>query len=222
MPFLDPTAQFHSFHHATIQSVHIGPRAAVTLILLPLLWNGSQGYYGKPLEVRLSAIETFERVRRYFEHLPERELASLRLDPNQRSSRTHLFVLFVFERTGVELSVECRGFSICEHTEFSDQVQLHEQEIDSDNFLDSLAAEIRTVFRAPYGDEAHFGAIHLLVEHFIDKTKNVSLHDKKYIADRLLFWNETQVIGKWKPSYKVMKKLKDTIFTLHGYLEIET
>ena len=104
--------RFDHFKHAFIDDAKIGPRRALTLILKPLLWNGSQGYYGNMVTVRFGGIKSIDTLRHFCANLPEQEFAYIRLNLDKRRKKGKLHCDFMTERLEIGISFECQNISI--------------------------------------------------------------------------------------------------------------
>lgn len=108
----DPTQPFHHFKHAVIHDVQIGPRRAVTLILMQLLWDGVQGVYAHPKQLRFGGIQQFDVVEQFFMHLPEHEVACIGLNTTQLSTSKQLWIELVLEHTATKFTFQCQHFTV--------------------------------------------------------------------------------------------------------------
>ena len=70
------------YHDGAVESVHIGPRRQVELVVrLDPVWNDGDGATRR---LRFSKIENFEEVEAFFRRLPPREVPDAALDTVSR------------------------------------------------------------------------------------------------------------------------------------------
>ena len=108
---------FRNFGDALVESVSVGPRQEVTLIVSPLDWSGGEGRYGQPVRIRFGGIQDFSRVATLFLEIPslESEIGFLGLDSDSGGAKAeaHAFK-FVSERRTFEFSFACSKVTLAE------------------------------------------------------------------------------------------------------------
>jgi hypothetical protein len=104
----------HDFGHARIESVMLGPRRELNLIVTPLVWKGHTGQYSQGVGVRFGGVANLDEVRAFFSDAPQErsELAKVGYAADRRSKPGRLFFELVFERIDGRLIVECSNIQV--------------------------------------------------------------------------------------------------------------
>ena len=111
-PHLSPLPS--DFNGAIIDTVTVGPRRELVLIVSPMVWEGQQARHVDPVSVRFGGVKNLEEVSAFFATAPHRlsELGCLRYAEQPTSKPGHLFLDLAFERTEARIVVNCSSLQI--------------------------------------------------------------------------------------------------------------
>ena len=107
-------SELPDFGHADFEGVVLGPRRALTLTLVPLIWIGNQGLPGPAVTVRIGGIVNFEEVEALFAagHHKRSELGWLNYDEENASKPHDLYLRLAFERVDSQVVIHCHSLTI--------------------------------------------------------------------------------------------------------------